>query len=217
MRRSGSVVLTLLAVTALTACDSKEDTDVAVPNVGACMERFGSSSAAECENAFAAARQSHVATAPQFPSVEACREQTGGDCQIAPTTTRAADGSLVSTAAGVAIPVMAGVLIGKVLSDGMRPTMPLYAGRSPQDCPPGSPPGACAPAQRTGGGGGSGFVSYYSGGSYAGQSQGPMGRTGSAFTPSAATSTSLANTARTSVTRGGLGASARGFGGSVGA
>jgi uncharacterized protein YgiB involved in biofilm formation len=135
MRRSRSIRLTLLAASAiaLQACGSEDvdAADVVVPDLAACLERFGVAAQADCQRSFAEGQTRHIQTAPRFASVEACREATGGACEVTPA--RAADKALVAPGlASVAIPVMAGLMIGRMLENGSgRVTVPLYSGRPP--------------------------------------------------------------------------------------
>ena len=193
MRRSRTIRLTLLAASAvaLQACGEDVDAvDVVVADTAACIERFGAEAQADCDRAMADAQAQHLRTAPRFASVEACRETTGGDCQVTPATLPS-DKALLGTAAGIAIPVMAGVLIGRMMENG-RTSMPLYAGRPPGECPPGAPPAAgCTPPRSGSSSSSSGSRFFYSGSSYAGSAS--PGRGAATFTPSAATASSLAS------------------------
>jgi uncharacterized protein YgiB involved in biofilm formation len=215
MRRSRSIRLTLLAASAmvLQACGSEDvDTlDVVVPDVAACLERFGVAAQADCQRSFAEGEARHVQTAPRFASVDACREATGSACEVTPA--RAADKAVVAPGlASVAIPVMAGLMIGRMLESGSgRVTTPLYAGRPPPQCQPGQPTQDCTTTTSSSSSS-SGSRFYYSGGTYAGSA--PERRGAAAFAPSTALASSIASPragAATSVARGGFGASARGF------
>jgi len=126
---------------------------------------------------FRSARRTHAETAPHFASAEECRAATGAECTPLDTGTAAiASGTpWASTAASVFIPTMAGVMIGRALSDGSRGAMPVYAGGLPPACQPGMPaiPGCPPPSSSSGSGstGGRSSHYWYSGGSYAGSSQ----------------------------------------------
>ena len=223
MRRSRSIRLTLLAAVAvsLPGCgdnNSVDTTDSLVSGVPACVARFGPTAEQECREAVAQAEETHFRTAPRYSSVDVCREQTGADCQIMPPT-RAADGSILGPAIGMAVPVMAGIVISRMLSqdNAARAAMPVYNGRPPPECAGGTPAPGCPPqSTRTPGGGGSAMF-LYSGNRYAGSSPSGSGN-GATFTPTPQTSATLASAANTriasaSVSRGGFGATARGFGG----
>ncbi|RVT95567.1 DUF1190 domain-containing protein [Rhodovarius crocodyli] len=210
MRRSTAVTITLLstAAIALVWCGdgpTPPEGDTLFTSEDACRASFGSDDTAACRDAFADARQRHEATAPRFTERAICENQTGGEC----TTVSQPNGT------SLFIPVMAGVLIGRVLaSGGPRSVMPLYAGAQ-ANCPPGIqplPPGCAAPRPTSSStSGGRGF--YYSGSSYMGDSD----RTGAtrSFNASTTGSTVLARggsySGSSSIARGGLGSTGRGF------
>ena len=207
MRRSRTIRLTLLAAVVLQACGSEDvdAVDVVVPDLAVCVERFGAEAQAECARNLAEGQVQHMQTAPRFASVEACREATGGACETTPA--RPADKALVAPGlTSLAVPVMAGLLVGRMLENGSgRVTTPLYAGRPPPRCEPGVSQENCTTTSS-----GSGR-SFYSGGSYAGTA--PERRGAAAFTPSPAMAATIAapRAGTTSIARGGFGASARGF------
>ncbi|MGI4800238.1 MAG: DUF1190 domain-containing protein [Janthinobacterium lividum] len=183
MRRSATITLTLLAGAGLglAYCHTEPDTDGVLESEAACVARLGDDAGSDCAEVFQAARRTHAATAPHFGSAEECRAATGADCTVLDTGIAAsAPGTpWASTAASVFIPAMAGVMIGRALSDGTRGALPVYAGAPPPVCQPGMPalPG-CLP-QSSGSATGSGSSSnvgrgryWYSGNSFAGSSQG---------------------------------------------
>jgi len=228
MRRSRAVKLTLLAASAvaLQACgDDVDTTDYVVTDVPSCVARYGSAAEAECEATFQQAQQQHLAAAPHYATVEECREATGGECEITPAN-RPSDKALLtpgSVAGAVAVPALAGVLVGRMMDNGAgRVTTPLYAGRPPGECMPGLPaqPGApaCAPRGSSSSRGGGRF--YYSGANYAGTTSNPVGRGSSAaFNPSPDMARTIATgggatmgrAGTSSIARGGFGASARSY------
>ena len=213
MRRSTAVTITLLstAAIALVWCGdgpTPPEGDTLFTSEDACRASFGSDDTAACRDAFADARQRHEATAPRFTERATCENQTGGEC----TSISQPNGT------SLFIPVMAGVLIGRVLAGGgPRSVMPLYAGAQ-ANCPPGVqplPPGCAAPrtASSTSS---SGRGYYYSGGRYMGDSE----RTGATrnFSASSTGSSVLARggsysgySGASSIGRGGLGSTGRGF------
>jgi len=222
MRRSRTIRLTLLAGSALLlhACGGEDvdSVDVVIPNLAACVARFGAGAQADCERTMANAQQEHTSSAPRFADLAACREATGSDCEEAPAN-RASDKALAPPTTGsIAIPVLAGVLVGRMMGSGAgRVTTPLYAGRAPRECPPGQSAALsdCAPAgSRSSGSTGGRY--FYSGGSFAGSTAAGQ-RGAAAFAPSPAMATTLASSrigGPATVARGGFGASARGFGSS---
>ncbi|TCH96670.1 DUF1190 domain-containing protein [Roseococcus sp. SYP-B2431] len=225
MRRSHTVRLTLLAASAvaLQACgDDVDTTDFVVTDVASCVARYGSEARAECEQTLGQAQQQHMASAPHYATVEECREATGGDCETTPAN-RPSDKTLLGAGGGsVAIPLLAGVMIGRMMDNGAgRVTTPLYAGRPPGECPPGAAAQAPGCTPRSSSSSSSGGRYYYSGTSYAGATTGAVSRGGSAaFTPSpdmartistGAGSAAIGRAGTGSVARGGFGASARGY------
>lgn len=209
MRRTAAIHLTMLSAAslALVACgEDATNADTMFTSEAACVTAYGSEGASACQSAFSAARAEHQVSAPRFPDQARCQEETGGACEI---QTRPG-------LASYAIPVMAGVLIGRTLADfGTRPVMPLYGGGTPACAP-----GATTPECRQGGSGSGSSTSSSSGGRgfhwyYAGSHVGSTASaTGDArgFTASPAGSQAMARVASApSISRGGLGAAGRGF------
>lgn len=225
MRRSHTVRLTLLAASAvaLQACgDDVDTTDFVVTDVASCVARYGAGAQAECEQTWLQAQQQHLASAPHYATVEQCREATGGDCETTPAN-RPSDKPLLGSGAGsVAMPLLAGVMIGRMMDNGAgRVTTPLYAGRPPGECAPGVQTPGCTPRGSSSSSSGGRF--YYSGGSYAGTTGGAVARGSStAFTPSSdmartistgSGGSAMGRAGSPSIARGGFGASARGYSG----
>ncbi|WP_458093443.1 DUF1190 domain-containing protein [Roseomonas sp. WA12] len=198
MRRSRAITLTLVAGAslAMAGCDSEPDTEGVLESQSACIERLGDAAAQECDGVFRSSRVTHAATAPRYPSREACQAATGSECADLASEPRGSGNTpWASTAASIFIPAMAGVMIGRALSDGTRGAVPVYAGAPPpntacppemqgqQGCPPRSSSSSSGSASSSGGGG---RRYWYSGTSYAGFSE-DGGRRG--FRP-ASTSTS---------------------------
>jgi len=186
MRRSAAVTLTLLAGAGLSLayCSGDPDPEGVLETEAACVDRLGDDAATECAEVFQSARVAHAATAPRFDSAEACQAAIGTDCTPLDREPRASGAPLASAAGSVFIPAMAGVMIGRALADGTRGATPVYAGGVPPACLPGVPgaPG-CPPAPSSGLGGsgssaaGAGRRYWYSGGAFAGSSEGE-GRAG---------------------------------------
>lgn len=231
MRRSTVVTLTILAAASGAAVyafsgDDVDSTDYVVTDEAACIARYGADAQADCQQTFQQARQQHLSSAPHYATVEECREATGSDCETTPAN-RPADKALLAAGAvgaAVAVPVLAGVLVGRMMDNGAgRVTTPLYAGRPPGECMPGVPPqpGAPACAPRGSSSSGSGGRFYYSGVTYAGTTGSTVSRgTSAAFTASPDMSRTISSgvggsamgrSGTASISRGGFGASARGF------
>lgn len=220
MRRSRTIRLTLLAATAmaLQACGGEDvdAVDVVIPDLAACIERFGDAADTECRRTMREAQEQHVQTAPRFASLEACRDATGSACETT-VANRPGDKALLgTTAAAIAIPVLAGVMVGRMMQDGSgRVTAPLYAGRPPGECPPGTPPGqppnSCPSTRTSSSSASTGGRSFYSGTTYAGAA--PVRQGAAAFTPSPVMAATIAapRAGGATVSRGGFGASARGY------
>ena len=179
MRRSTAITLTLLAGTGLMVadCDTDPDTEGVLETTAACVDRLGAAAASECDAVFRSAMMTHEATAPRFGSAETCNTETGSVCiplELVPGATGSTPWA--ANAAAVFIPMMAGVMIGRALSDDTRGAAPVYSGRPPPACPPGAPGNntcGATSAGSTGGGGGGGSGArryWYSGTSYAGVS-----------------------------------------------
>lgn len=161
MKRTRTITLTLLAGAAglsLSAC-KPDDKEVLADSPAACAEQLGDEARAACEEGFAWARAEHERTAPRFASRDECLA-SGAQCM----ETLASPGGIGS----VFMPVMAGVLIGHAMNNGVRGMVPVYGGASPV--------GGCASSQKgdgtcttssTSGGGG---TPWYHGGSYVGSS-----------------------------------------------
>ncbi len=215
MRRSTIVTLTLLAGSgvafyALSGGEPDVDaTDTLVEDEAACIARFGPGTEADCRATLAQARSQHLQTAPRFESLAACAEATGAACETVASPNPPGK-VLAPGLASVAVPVMAGVLMGRLWDNGQgRMTTPVYAGRMPAECGPGMAPGAagCQPA-RSGSSTGSGGRYYYSGRTYAGSSGAAVGRGAVAFNASPGMSTAIATPTRAgtaSVVRSGFG------------
>lgn len=232
MRRSTVVTLTILAAASGAAVyafsgSDVDSTDYVVTDEAACMARYGSDAQADCDQTFRQARQQHLASAPHYATVEECRGATGGECETTPAS-RPTDKTLLTAGAvgaAVAVPVLAGVLVGRMMDNGAgRVTTPLYAGLPPGACPPPGQqpqPAGCTPRSSGSSSSSSGARFYYSGTSYAGTTGSAVSRGSSAaFTASpdmartistGSGSSAMGRVSTASVSRGGFGASARGY------
>ncbi len=203
MRKTTAIHLTLLSAAslAMVGCgDDRTSQDTMFADEAACIQAYGSDGEAACRETFRAAAAEHQATAPRFADVAACESQTGGTCQVA-------EGPKPGMAS-VILPVMAGVLIGRALSDNSRPVMPLYGGRP--GCPPGAPATPeCQPRSSSSGTSGGRFSWYYAG-SQVGTSDTSGGASRVSTNPQGAATLARVGTTGT-VSRGGLGSAGRGF------
>lgn len=128
-KRSRTVALVILgaAAFALAGC-GEEDVDAsAFPDLASCKAAAnagGAISSTDCDTAFTAAQELQAETAPRYDSLEVCEAQHGvGSCgdetQVTGTT-----GS-----SGIFMPLLAGYLIGNMLSRGASAApvvQPLY-------------------------------------------------------------------------------------------
>jgi len=210
MRRTAAIRLTLLSAASLALVSCGEDateSDTMFAHEAACMAAYGDDGRRACAEAFSSARADHQVTAPRFPTQSTCETETGGNCEMAGKP----------GAPSYAIPVLAGVLIGRALAGGGgRAVMPLYAGGAPMT--PGCAPGSMAPECRqssntsssSSSSGGRGAHWHYAG-NHVGSTAGAAGDRRS-FTASPTGTQAMTRMASTpTVSRGGLGAAGRSF------
>ena len=125
--RTVALFLVGAAAFALAGCGEEEVDATAFPDLESCKEAAntgGTFSSLDCDSAFAAAQQLLVETAPRYDSLEVCEEQhgegaCGGESQVA--------GS--SSGGGIFMPLLAGYLIGNMMSRGATASpavQPLY-------------------------------------------------------------------------------------------
>ena len=202
MRKTTAIRLTLLSAASLAIVGCGEDRtaqDTVFANEAACIRAYGSDGEAACRESFRAATAEHEVTAPRFTDMAACETETGGRCE----TTRPRPG-----VASYVVPALAGVLIGRALTDNSRPVMPVYGGRP--GCPPGAPATPECQQQRTDSSSSGSSTSWF----YAGRNIGSSDTAGEArrvnTTPAGAATMAQVGTSGT-VTRGGLGSAGRGF------
>lgn len=128
-KRSRTVALFILgaAAFALAGCVEEEVDASAFPDLKSCKDAAnagGAFSALECETAFAEARQLQAETAPRYDSLEVCEAQHGlGSCGDEAQVTGTSGGG------GIFMPLMAGYLIGNMMSRGATASpavQPLY-------------------------------------------------------------------------------------------
>jgi uncharacterized protein YgiB involved in biofilm formation len=124
MKRTRTTRLLLMGLTpfVLSACDlaggrQSTDAEYLFPNAEACVQS-GQYSAEDCQAAFQTAWNEHEATAPRYPSEQACSQQHGSSACI---ETQDATGS------SSFIPFMAGMLMGRAFNTGFA--RPAYYGR----------------------------------------------------------------------------------------
>lgn len=128
-KRSRTVALTILgaAAFAMAGCREEEVDALAFPDAQSCRAAANEGvtfSVTDCDTAFAAAQQLQVETAPRYDSIEVCEEQHGvGACGDEQAVSGGTGGS------GIFMPLLAGYLIGNMMSRGAAAApavQPLY-------------------------------------------------------------------------------------------
>lgn len=128
-KRSRTIALYLAGATvfALAGCVEEEVDAAAFPDLQSCKDAAnagGAFSTLECESAFVAAQQLQAETAPRYDSLEVCEEQHGvGSCGDEAQVTGTSGGG------GIFMPLLAGYLMGNMMSRGAtasQAVQPLY-------------------------------------------------------------------------------------------
>lgn len=128
-KRSRTIALFILgaAAFALTGCVEEEVDASAFPDLQSCKDAAnagGAFSTLECDTAFAEAQQLQAETAPRYDSLEVCEAQHGaGSCGDEAQVTGTSGGG------GIFMPLLAGYLIGNMMSRGATTSpavQPLY-------------------------------------------------------------------------------------------
>ena len=116
-KRSAHVSLAILGATAfgLAGCESQETDARAFPDEASCVAAAKEGSLffneTDCVEAFAAAEENHLETAPRYDSLAVCEEQHGeGNCGGDPAAAQQGGGG------SIFMPLMMGYLIGSALS-----------------------------------------------------------------------------------------------------
>lgn len=126
--RSKKVAVSILGATAFTlaGCAEEQIDAQAFPDLPSCVEAAESDglfSAEECRLAVAEAQQLHVEAAPRYDSLTVCEEQHGeGACGSEDAVAQGGSG-------GIFMPLLAGYLMGNMMSRGMGGTaaaQPMY-------------------------------------------------------------------------------------------
>lgn len=120
-KRSAHVSLALLGAAAfgLSACREEGVETLVVRDIASCMD-LGGYTQAECEAADAEAQAQNRETAPRYDALAVCEEQHGvGACEQEVTTTGQGGGSIF-------LPILAGYMMGRMLSGGGLASKPLY-------------------------------------------------------------------------------------------
>lgn len=120
MKRSSSIALVMVSASALalTACDEPTVDAEVYSSLAECV-RESQQSNEDCRKGFLAAREQHAKVAPKYSSRQDCMEDFGANqCERAPYET--------SGGGSVFMPIMAGYMMGRVLSGGSVFPQPLY-------------------------------------------------------------------------------------------
>lgn len=127
-KRSRNSPVLVLGAAAFALAGCREDTieSRAFPSLAACEASVAEDSSwwtvEDCRNSFAQAEAAHLETAPRYADKMLCEEEHDGECMVE----QRADGS------SVFLPLVAGYLIGNMLSGGSRSvaSQPLYKTKS---------------------------------------------------------------------------------------
>ncbi len=128
-KRSRTVALFILGATAfaLAGCKEEDVTAAAFPDLKSCTDAanaVGAFSTADCTIAFAEAQKLQAETAPRYDSLQVCEAQHGvGACGDEAQVTGTSGGG------GIFMPLLAGYLIGNMMSRGAAGSpavQPLY-------------------------------------------------------------------------------------------
>lgn len=128
-KRSNRVAIAIVgaAAFALAGCREEQVDASAFPDLQSCLDQAtptGMFTAQDCETSFEQAEALHAEAAPRYDSLSVCEEQHGeGACGTEAAATQGSSGG-----SGIFMPLMAGYLIGNMLSgrSGMAAAQPLY-------------------------------------------------------------------------------------------
>jgi uncharacterized protein YgiB involved in biofilm formation len=191
MKRSRNVALVLMgtAAVALAGCDERPPEDAIFHSLADCRQYYDEDI---CRTKAGEAEQMHLASAPKYQSKETCEASFGADACVE-TPAQPAQGQEQASASSWFMPAMMGFMLGRAMSP-----MPLYYG---------------APnAAGTQAGGTPARQSVYSGNRQVGATEAASRQRWNAAAPATAASRT---SALASPTRGGFGATGRGYSGSA--
>jgi uncharacterized protein YgiB involved in biofilm formation len=126
MRKSRyvSVLLAGAAALGLSSCDGNAGENATVyGDANTCGQDWDSQS---CTNAYSAAREEHVKTAPKFATREECEAAGYTACEIAPQT----QATTQTGGGGMFMPMMMGYMMGRSFGGGGMMAQPVYGNRS---------------------------------------------------------------------------------------
>ncbi len=115
--RHAKLILAGTAALSLAACEDERIEAQVFDDVDACIaEAAGTLGAEDCRAAFAEAQRAHEESAPRYASAELCAEEHGEGCYVEQRN----DGT------SVFLPLLAGYMIGNMMSGSARAAQPLY-------------------------------------------------------------------------------------------
>lgn len=123
-KRSRKAPMLVLGAAAFALAGCREETieSRAFPSLAACnasvVEESSWWTEEDCQKSFAQAEAEHLETAPRYDDQQLCEQEHGGECAVE----KRSDGS------SIFLPLIAGYLIGNMLSGGSRSvaSQPLY-------------------------------------------------------------------------------------------
>lgn len=131
MKRSQSIRLVQMGAVALTLAACEERVEVGVfETIGQCIA--AGNPAAQCETALQAAQEQHQQVAPRYATQQDCEAEFGASqCTPAPAAGAPAEEGAAPQVAqagfgGGFMPLMAGYMMGRMMSGGGAMTQPLY-------------------------------------------------------------------------------------------
>lgn len=130
MKRSQSIRLVQMGAVALTLAACEERVEVGVfETVGQCIE--AGNAAAQCETALEAAQEQHRQVAPRYANQQDCEAEFGASQCTPAGAAPGAEGAAPTQQAqagfgGAFMPIMAGYMMGRMMSGGGATAQPLY-------------------------------------------------------------------------------------------
>ena len=126
------VALAVSAVFMLAACEQADETVSMYQNADDCSAANPGKSA-QCTTAFNSAKEEAVKTAPKYATREDCVAEFGeGQCQQAPAQAGVGTTNAESQSSGSFwMPLMAGYMMGRMMSGGMGQQQPLFTSKNP--------------------------------------------------------------------------------------
>ena len=119
------VALAISAVFMLAGCEQTDETVSMYQNADDCSSANPGKSE-QCLTAFNKAKEEAVKTAPKYATREDCVAEFGeGQCQQAPAQAG------MNESGSIWMPLMAGYMMGRMMSSGIAPSQPLFTSNNP--------------------------------------------------------------------------------------